>query len=101
MIMRVPEGLGAVGATEEDADRMGSICDHVYAVLRHRGLTPAERFTVLVQVAAAITAIHVHDERVAVRFLANLTGECFAHAKRMQSEVQASALRDAPPAGSA
>jgi hypothetical protein len=101
MITRVPEGLGAVGDTDEDADRMASISDHVYAVLRHRGLTPAEQVTVLVQLAVAINAIYVQDERFAVRFLANLLGECLAHAKRMQSEVQVCALRDAPPAGSA
>jgi ADP-ribose pyrophosphatase YjhB (NUDIX family) len=101
MITRVPEGLGVVGDTEEDADRMGSISRHVYAVLRHRGLTADEQVTLLVHLAAVITATYVPDERAALRFLANLMGECFAHAQHVNRESQASALRDAPPAGSA
>jgi hypothetical protein len=97
----IPPELGAVGQTEDDASRLADISGHLHAVLSHRGLTPAEQVTVLVQLSTAIVALRVDDPRCALRFLANLAGASFAHAQRVRAEDGGAALRDAQPAGHA
>lgn len=101
MTVVVPPELGSVGETDDDAERLSAISAHVHAVMTHRGLTPAEQVTALLQLAVGIVAEHVDDSQRGMRFVANLAGACFAMAQRVRREERAAALRDAAPAGRA
>ncbi|MBR0653389.1 hypothetical protein GXW78_27310 [Roseomonas terrae] len=99
MMVPVPPELGAIGDTPEDASRLSDIADHIFAVLKHRALTPAEQVLILTEAAISIVAVHVPDPQRALAFMACLTGSSLSIARTIAREK--SALLDMPAAGRA